>query len=69
MAVLPSGLTQSIVGFSDLFSTRPWPLAQMLLGGTILVVGPRTVAAVQRVMGMAEVRFCAGAVRALLPGP
>ena len=69
MAVLPSGLTQSIVGFSDLFSTRTWPLAQMLLAGTILVVGPRTVAAVQRVMGMAEVRFCAGAVRALLPGP
>ena len=69
MAVLPSGLTQSIVGFSDLFSTRTWPLAQMLQAGTILVVGPRTVAAVQRVMGMAEVRFCAGAVRALLPGP
>lgn len=54
MAVLPSGLTQSIVGFSDLFSKRAWPLVQVLLAGAILAVGPRTVAAVLRVMGMAE---------------
>ncbi|WP_454774737.1 transposase [Janthinobacterium tructae] len=54
MAVLPSGLTQSIAGFSDLFSKRAWPLAQVLLAGAILAVGPRTVAAVLRVMGMAE---------------
>ena len=54
MTVLASGLTQSIVGFSDLFSKRAWPLAQVLLAGTILAVGPRMIAAVLRVMGMAE---------------
>ena len=54
MAVLPSGLTQSIVGFSDLFSKRAWPPAQVLLAGAILAVGPRTVAAVLRVIGIAE---------------
>lgn len=56
MAVLPSGLTKSIVGFSNLFSKRAWPLAQLLLAGAILAVGPRTVTAVLRVMGMAEER-------------
>ena len=56
MATLPSGLTKVIVGFSDLFSKRTWPLVQMLLAGAILAVGPRTVATVLRVMGMAEER-------------
>ena len=56
MATLPFGLTKVIVGFSDLFSKRAWPLVQVLLAGAILAVGPRTVAAVLRVMGMAEER-------------
>ena len=29
MAVLPSGLTQSSAGFSDLFSNRAWSLAKV----------------------------------------
>lgn len=34
--------TAVIVGFSDLFSKRVWPLVQGLLTGAILAVGPRT---------------------------
>ena len=54
MATKPSGLTQVIVGFSDLFSKRVWPLVQVLLTGAILAVGPRTVTAVLRVMGLSQ---------------
>lgn len=53
MATLPPGLTKVIVGFSALFSKRAWPLVQVLLAGAILAVGPRTVTAVLRAMGMA----------------
>lgn len=52
MATLPFGITKVIVGFSDLFSKRAWPLVPVLLAGAIVAVGPRTVAAVLRVMGM-----------------
>lgn len=54
MATKPSGLTKVIVGFSDLFSKRVWPLVQVLLTGAILAVGPRTVTAVLRVMGLSQ---------------
>jgi len=54
MATIPSGLTKVIVGFSDLFSKRAWPLVQVLLTGAILTVGPRTVTAVLRVMGLSQ---------------
>jgi hypothetical protein len=54
MASIPSGLTKVIVGFSDLFSKRVWPLVQVLLTGAILAVGPRTVTAVLRVMGLSQ---------------
>jgi hypothetical protein len=54
MATIPSGLTKVIVGFSDLFSKRAWPLVQVLLAGAILAVGPRTVTAVLRVMGLSQ---------------
>lgn len=56
MATIPSGLTQAIVGLSDLFSKRAWPLVQVLLTGAILAVGPRTVSAVLRVMGLSGER-------------
>ena len=56
MATIPSGLTQAIVGLSDLFSRRVWPLVQVLLTGAILAVGPRTVSAVLRVMGLSRER-------------
>lgn len=54
MATLPFGLTKVIVGFSDLFSKRAWPQVQVMLAGAIAAVGPRTVATVLRVMGMAD---------------
>lgn len=56
MATISSGLTKAIVGLSDLFSKRAWPLAQILLAGAILAVGPRTISAVLRVMGLSEER-------------
>lgn len=54
MATLSFGLTQIIVRFSDLFSKRAWPLVQVLLTGAIVAVGPRTVTAVLRVMGLSQ---------------
>jgi hypothetical protein len=54
MATKPSGLTKVIVGFFDLFSKRAWPLVHVLLAGAILTVGPRTVTAVLRVMGLSQ---------------
>jgi len=56
MATISSGLTRAIVGLSDLFSKRAWPLVQVLLAGAILAVGPRTVSAVLRVMGLSQER-------------
>lgn len=56
MATISSGLTRAIVGLSDLFSKRAWPLVQVLLAGAILAVGPRTVSAVLRVMGLSQDR-------------
>ena len=54
MATIPSGLTKVIVGFADLFSKPAWPLVQVLLTGALLTVGPRTVTAVLRVMGLSQ---------------
>lgn len=56
MATSSSGLSKVIVELSDLFSKRAWPLVQVLLTGAILAVGPRTVSAVLRVMGLSEER-------------
>ena len=56
MATLPLGLTQAIVGLSNLFSKQVWPLVQILLAGAVLTVGPRTVTAVLRVMGLSQER-------------
>jgi hypothetical protein len=56
VATIPSGLTKAIVGLSDLFSKRAWPLVQVLLAGAILAVGQRTVSAVLRIMGLSQER-------------
>jgi hypothetical protein len=56
MATISSGLTRAIVGLSGVFSKRAWPLVQVLLAGAILAVGPRTISAVLRVMGLAQER-------------
>lgn len=54
MATTSSGLSQVIVGFSSLFSKRAWLLVEVLLAGAILAVGPRTVSAALRVMGLSQ---------------
>ena len=51
---IPSGFTKAIVGFSDLFSKRAWPMVQVLLTGAILTAGPRTVSAVLHAMGLSQ---------------
>lgn len=56
MATISSGLTQAILGLADVFSKRAWPLAQVLLAGAILAVGPCTIGAVLRVLGLSEER-------------
>lgn len=47
-------LTDASPIFSRLFSKRVWPSVQTLIKGAILAVGPRTVAAALRVMGLSE---------------
>jgi hypothetical protein len=52
--ISPHELTDSILVFQTLFSKRVWPAVQVLLKGAILAIGPRTVTAVLRVMGLSE---------------
>ena len=47
-------LTEASLVFRSLFSKRVWQSVQILIKGAILAVGPRTVAAVLRVMGLSE---------------
>jgi hypothetical protein len=47
-------LTEARLVFRSLFSKRVWQSVQILIKGAILAVGPRTVAAVLRVMGLSE---------------
>lgn len=52
MTTILFGVAKVIVGFSDVFSKRIWPMVQVLLTGAILTVGPRTVTAVLRAMAL-----------------
>ena len=52
--ISPHELTNSILVFQTLFSKRVWPAVQVLLKGAILAIGPRTVTAALRVMGLSE---------------
>lgn len=54
MPTLPPELTSWSVVFAPLFSKRVWSSVQVLLTGAILAVGPRTVTAVLRVMGLSQ---------------
>ena len=51
MLTLPSELTSLIVAFAPLFSKPIWQHVQVLLVGTILAPGKRTVTATLRVCG------------------
>ena len=52
MHTLPTAMIQLLAPFALLFSERVWPHAQVLLAGTILAPGKRTVGAALRVMGL-----------------
>jgi hypothetical protein len=54
MLTLPAECTSAILPFAPVFSKRVWKYAQTLLVGAILAPAQRTVAAVLRVMGLAE---------------
>jgi hypothetical protein len=51
MQTLPTRMLHLLKPFASLFSERVWSHAQVLLAGTILTPGKRTVAAALRVMG------------------
>ena len=52
-------MIQALAPFAPLFSKRVWPHVQVLLAGTILAPGKRTVASALRAMGLQEERcFC-----------
>jgi hypothetical protein len=58
MRTLPTMMIRVLVPFAPLFSKRVWQHAQVLLAGTILAPGRRTVASALRAMGLdREKRF------------
>ena len=52
MLTLPDAIVAVLVPFATLFQYRTWLKVQVLLVGTILAPGQRTVAAALRVMGL-----------------
>src|SRR5512135_3291627 len=58
MVILPETIIQVLDCFAPLFSRRMWQWATVLVVGTILAPGKRTVSAALRVMGLSdEVHF------------
>jgi hypothetical protein len=56
---LPTTMIQVLAPFAPLFSKRLWPHVQVLLAGTILAPGKRTVTSALRAVGLEEERqFC-----------
>ncbi len=56
MPLLPEAIIPILGAFAPLFTRPTWAHAQVLVIGAILCQGPRTVAAVLRVMGLAQER-------------
>src|SRR6266851_10257315 len=56
MLTLPPAMLGLLAPFAPLFSRRVWPYALVLLVGTLLAPGKRTVTAALRVMGLAHTR-------------
>lgn len=56
MVTIPPPIAPFLFCFRDLFSSRVWQSAQILLIGAILCPGKRTVSAILRVMGLAQER-------------
>ncbi len=57
MLTLPKGIRQVLRCFEGAFSERVWEWAKVLLIGTILAPGERTVTAILRVMGLHQQGF------------
>src|SRR5918994_163632 len=59
MRTLPTTMIRLLASFAPLFSERLWQHVQVLLAGTILAPGKRTVASALRAVGLEEERrFC-----------
>lgn len=56
MTTSPCGLAFCSIVFGPLFSKKVWSSAHVLLTGAILTVGPRTISAILRVMGLSQER-------------
>src|SRR4051794_24210121 len=56
MHALPTAMVQLLAPFALLFSQRVWCYAQVLLAGTILASGKRTVSAALQVMGLGRTK-------------
>src|SRR5215216_2220786 len=56
MPPLSSAMLQMLEPFMPLFSRRSWPHALVLVAGTLLAPGQRTVAAALRVMRLGQTR-------------
>ena len=56
MPTLPLAMLQALEPFVPLFNRRIWPHVLVLLAGTLLAPGKRTVTAALRVMGLAQTR-------------
>ena len=56
MLTLPAAIVAVLLPFATLFTNPTWQKAQLLLVGTILTPGQRTVAAALRVMGRSDQR-------------
>src|SRR5215207_4420698 len=54
MPTLPLAMLQTLAPFVPLFSRRLWPRVLVLVAGTLLAPGNRTVTAALRVMGLAQ---------------
>jgi hypothetical protein len=58
MSPLPASIVAVLQPFACLFTNPTWVHVQVLLAGTLLAQGPRTVTAALRVMGLSgERRF------------
>ncbi len=65
MHPLPEGIITILTAFAPLFSDRVWQHAQVLLLGTILTPGKRTVSSVLSVMGLSKAKRFANYHRVL----
>ena len=54
MPTLPLAMLQALEPFAPLFNRRSWPRVLVLVAGTLLTPGKRTVTAALRVMGLAQ---------------